>query len=66
MSKTGKPAQVRSKRLTLGLGGFEKISAVEGIRLTRDLKTTLRSLDERQAAAAERRSAIIKKYGRSS
>ena len=66
MSKTDKPARVRSKRLTLGLGGFEKISAVEGSRLTRDMKGTFRSLDKRKASAAERRSTIVKKYGRSS
>jgi hypothetical protein len=66
MSKTGKPARATPKRLIIGLSGFEKVSAVEGARLTRDMKVTFRSLDKRKASAAERRSAIVKKYGRSS
>jgi hypothetical protein len=66
MSKTGKPARAKAKRLVIGLRGFEKISAIEGLRLTRDMKSTFRSLDKRRASAAERRSVISKKYGRPS
>jgi hypothetical protein len=66
MSKTDKPPRVKAKRLVIGLEGFEKISAVEGLRLTRDMKGTFRSLDKRNASAAERRSVIAKKYGRPS
>ena len=40
MSKTGKPPGVQSKRLIIGLKGFEQISAVEGLRPTRDMKST--------------------------
>jgi hypothetical protein len=66
MSKTGKPSRVKAKRLTIGLSGFEKISAVEGLHLTRDMKGTFRSLDKRGASAVERRNVIVKKYGSSS
>jgi hypothetical protein len=65
MSKTGKP-RAKGKRLTIGLAGFEKISAIEGIRLTRDMRGTFRRLDEQGASAAERRRVVVKKYGRSS
>jgi hypothetical protein len=43
---------------------FEKISAVEGIRLTGDMRSTFRSLDKQGASAADRRKAIEKKYGK--
>jgi hypothetical protein len=66
MSKIGKPTRVKAKRLVIGLRGFEKISAVEGLRLTRDMKGTFRNLDKRNASATERRSVISKKYGSSS
>jgi hypothetical protein len=52
--------------LVIGLKGFEKISAVEGLRVTRDMKATFGSLEKRNASAAKRRSIISKKYGRSS
>jgi hypothetical protein len=66
MRKTGKQTSVKAKRLTIGLAGFEKISAVEGIRLTQDMRRVFRGLEARNASAAERRSVIAKRYGRSS
>lgn len=66
MKKTGKHARVKTRPIKIGLAGFEKISAIEGLRVTRDMKGTFRSLDERGATAAERRRVIAKKYGSSS
>lgn len=67
MRKSAKPAaRTKVKRLTIGMAGFEKISAIEGLRLTRGMKGTFRNLDKRNASAAERRSVIAKKYGSSS
>jgi hypothetical protein len=69
-SKAGKPKQRRVARpkakgpsLTIGLAGFEKVSAIEGLYLTRDMKRTFRTLERQGASAAQRRAAIIKKYG---
>jgi hypothetical protein len=66
MSKTGKPVRAKAKRLTIGHAGFEKISAVEGIRLTRDMRGTFRNLDKQNASSAKRRAVITRKYGSSS
>ena len=66
MGKLEKPSGTRAKRLKLGLAGFAKISAVEGIYLTRDMKGTFRTLQRQRASANKRREIIAKKYGRSS
>jgi hypothetical protein len=66
MGKLEKPSRTRAKRLRLGLAGFAKISAVEGIYLTRDMKGTFRALQRQRASAHKRREIIVKKYGRSS
>jgi hypothetical protein len=57
------PAKAKPKGLTIGLAGFEKVSAIEGLRLTGDMKRTFGRLERRGASAAERRAAIIKRYG---
>jgi hypothetical protein len=64
-SKRGKvaPLRARAQRLTIGLAGFEKVSAIEGLHLTRDMKRTFSALERQGASAAQRRAAIIKRYG---
>jgi hypothetical protein len=63
--KRAKAARPRAKaqRLTIGLAGFEKVSAIEGLHLTRDMKRTFSALERQGASAAQRRAAIIKRYG---
>lgn len=56
-------AKAKSQRLIIGLAGFEKVSAIEGLHLTRDMKRTFSALERRGASAVQRRAAIIKKYG---
>ncbi len=68
MKKIGKPktsrrVKTRAKRVTIGLAGFEKISALEGLHLSREMKATFRALERKRASPRERRAAIIKKYG---
>jgi hypothetical protein len=75
MKKIGKPkvtkakelkatrAKTASKRFTIGLAAFEKVSAVEGLRLSGEMKKTFASLERRGATPAQRRAALIKKYG---
>ena len=48
----------------LGRDSFARISAVEGIHLTREMKRDLREFDRKRLSAAERRRAIVNKYGR--
>jgi hypothetical protein len=64
-SKKRKVTRPRAKaqRFTIGLAGFEKISAIEGLHLTRDMKRTFSAQERRGASAAQKRAAIIKRYG---
>jgi len=71
MSKIGRPKTskrlgVITKSLTIGLAGFAKISAVEGLYLTRDMKGIFRNLKRQGDSAKKRRDVIVKKYGSSS
>jgi hypothetical protein len=71
MKKTGKPkttkrAKAAGERVTIGLAGFAKISAIEGLRMTRDMKATFKDFDRKGTSPRERRAAIIKKYGTAS
>jgi len=56
----------RRKAFTLGRVNFERISAVEGIRYSDDMKKTFRQLDKQGASPAQRRQAMSSKYGRPS
>lgn len=64
--KTGKRPKRELKRLTIGLGGFAKISAIEGLHLTREMRATFRTLKRRGASPQQRRAAIVRKYGTAS
>jgi hypothetical protein len=52
----------KSKTLTLGLVGFTKISAVEGITLRSSTKKMFADFDRRGLSAAERRREIFEKH----
>jgi hypothetical protein len=52
------------KSFTLGRESFAKISAVEGIRLSREMQRDFQEFDRRGLSAEERRRAIMNKYGR--
>jgi hypothetical protein len=60
--KAGKPAE--AKTLTLGLIGFERISAVEGIRLRPSTKKMFADFDRRGLRPAERRREIFEKHAK--
>jgi hypothetical protein len=46
----------------LGREGFARISAVEGIVLTPDMREAMESFDREGLTAAERRRAILKRF----
>jgi hypothetical protein len=56
----------RKSGLVLGLAVFEKISAVEGIHLTDEMRRDLASLERRGLSPEQRASSIADKYGRGS
>ncbi len=64
--KMAKRAKPKAGGVTIGLLGFEKISAIEGLHLTSDMKTTFRTLKRSGASSRQRRAALIKKYGTAS
>lgn len=63
-NKINKSSRAKSKGLVIGRKGFEKISAVEGIRMSREMKSTFSTLDKKGASAEVRRSTIVRKYGK--
>ncbi len=60
--KAEKPA--KAKGLTLGLLGFAKISAVEGIKLRPSTKKMFADFDRRGLSPAERRREIFDKHAK--
>ncbi len=71
VKKAGKPKiskrpKVKARGLTIGLAGFAKISAIEGLHLTREMQDTFDALKRRGASPRQRRAAIVKKYGAAS
>ena len=54
------------KAFTIGRRGFEKISAVEGISLSPEMRRDFSEFDRRKLSASERREEIRRKYGKKS
>jgi hypothetical protein len=61
-AKPKSPAKVRG--MTLGLAGFAKISAVEGITLRTSTRKMFADFDRRGLSPAERRRAIFEKHAK--
>ncbi|WP_036291732.1 hypothetical protein [Methylosinus sp. PW1] len=55
---------VRRRSLILGLAGFSRISAVEGVRLDADSKRMFADFERRGLTDAERRRAIYEKHAK--
>ena len=49
--------------VTIGRQGFARISAVEGIRLTNEMRADFQDFDLKRLSNAERRLTIARKYG---
>jgi hypothetical protein len=63
--KSAKPEKLaKAKTLTLGLVGFAKISAVEGITLRASTKRMFADFDRRGLSPAERRREIFAKHAK--
>ncbi len=63
MTKMTKTPKRRSGTFTIGRTGFAKISAVEGVKLSREAEQDFREFDHRGLSAAARRRALARKYG---
>lgn len=64
MAMKTKSASGRQVTRTIGRANFAKISAVEGIVLSRQMEEDFHEFDRRGLSAAERRAALFRKYGR--
>ena len=62
--KTDWRARLPLAGYTVGLEGFAKISAVEGLRITRDIRNDFLEFDKQNLSPDARRAALAKKYGR--
>jgi hypothetical protein len=60
----GRDGRIRSvDTYALGGDGFDKISAVEGIFITEEMKRDFRALDSKRLSPERRRQWLIAKYG---
>ncbi|HEX2891908.1 DUF2188 domain-containing protein [Vineibacter terrae] len=55
-----------SETFTLGRNAIAKISAVEGLHLTEEIRDDFREFDRRRLSDDERRRLLVNKYGRKS
>jgi hypothetical protein len=63
--KIGSRKKAQRGGFVLGQKAFEKISAVEGIRLTAEMRRDLKRLDDSRLGTEAERRFLIQKYGRS-
>ena len=64
MNTKSKSPRHASGAHTIGRNGFAKISAVESIALSRETEAAFREFDHQGLSSAERRKALLHKYGR--
>jgi hypothetical protein len=57
-------AKTAGKTVTLGLAGFTKISAIEGVRLSADSLRMFEEFDRKGLNAEQRRKAIAAKHAK--
>lgn len=64
MGKGQPPPKVTARQVTIGLAGFEKISAIEGVRLSPESRRMFAEFDRQGLSADERRKAIVARHAR--
>ena len=64
MDSPRRSSKTAGKTLTLGLAGFAKISAIEGVRLSSDSRRMFEEFDRKGLNAEQRRKAIAAKHAR--
>jgi hypothetical protein len=62
MKKAPQQSQETSQGYTIGRHAFAKISAVEGISLTEELRKDFQSFEQKSLSHKDRRQAIARKY----
>ena len=67
INKPRKPSRnspYADESITIGRKGFAKISAIEGIRMSKGMVMTFEELDRKKASPELRRQTLARKYGR--
>ena len=64
MESPRRPKNYQVKTLTLGLAGFAKISAIEGVRLSSESRRMFEEFDRKGMNAEQRRKAIAAKHAK--
>jgi hypothetical protein len=64
MKSFNSPPKAAPKTLTLGLKGFAKISAIEGVRLSSDSRRMFEEFDRKGLTAEQRRKVIAEKHAK--
>jgi hypothetical protein len=64
METTRRLSNHSAKTLTLGLAGFAKISAIEGVHLSSDSRRMFQEFDRKGLNAEQRRKAIATKHAK--
>jgi len=62
MKKTAQIQKEANRGYTIGRDAFAKISAVEGIHLTKEMQKEFQVFEQKGLSAKDRREAIAKKY----
>ncbi len=57
-----KKASTNTQSYTIGRAAFAKISAVEGIHLTQELRQEFQVFEQKKLSHEDRRQAIVRKY----
>lgn len=64
MSLTRRPSKVKAKEFTVGLIGFAKISAVEGVSLPSESRHMFAEFERKGMTPQQRRKAITAKHAK--
>ncbi len=64
MTKVLQSQKVNSRGYIIGRDAFAKISAVEGIHLTKEMRKDFNSFEQKNLSPEDRREAISRKYAR--
>lgn len=61
---TNRPSKTKTKPFTIGLTGFARISAVEGISLSNESRRMFAEFERQGMSAQQRRKAIVAKHAK--
>lgn len=64
MSLTRRPSKMKAKQFTVGLAGFARISAIEGVTLSSESRRMFADFERKGMPPQQRRKAIMAKHAK--